>query len=330
MTPKLFTILSRLSNLKVLLMLSSTPNFVDVDFVKTLMKQKLIDDEAIKEFSPFHSLTDLFICDNNNSHNNQVLTTSTVLTFGFQFLKLTHLVCSPFTKTSEEITGLMELVHSVCPILKIITIKRPSGSSTRIPWQAIQALLKCPRLRTLEVFNRTVDMELNDIHTVATNRSSWQSINLPSTQPLSYEALLYFAQNCPELGKLGLTLDNIVIELPYPHINVDTSSNKTDILFSSLHTLNVGESPITSPVNIGIFLSRICGNTLKIISSEGGKYSQSWKTVSDIVDSMNSTARVRMLNKEVAGLRETVAGLKRLRKRINSPPQFKVKFKNES
>ncbi|GJJ08049.1 hypothetical protein Clacol_002256 [Clathrus columnatus] len=243
--------------------------------------------------SPFHALEVLGIMD---KVNNPSFTISKALRHGVPFLKLVNLTCSPCCATLHELVILMESVHIVCPNLQEIVIS--SCSLPRLPCKAILALLQCPALHTLKATVPITDLALEHITIIVTNRTSWKNIALFPEKFLSCQpALIAFAQNCPDLVELGLTL-NYDITLPDRAIRAD------DVRFVSLTTLNVGYSVInaTCQIEFGMFLASICEHPLKILAS--GNFSASWKSVEKMVNSINTTAHVRTLNKKIALLEQ--------------------------
>ncbi|GJJ07910.1 hypothetical protein Clacol_002116 [Clathrus columnatus] len=214
------------------------------------------------------------------------LLTTEILQHGTQLLKLVDLTYVDYSH-SQTIT-LMESLHRICPNLAKISI----CTADHLPFEAIQALLKCPAL--VEIISEgCIFMGLEDIVTVATNRPSWQVINLTSTGPLSYQALIPFAQNCPDLYRLGLKLDS---KLGIP----DPTTFTTDVKFSSLTSLGVGGSEPTPDFELTLFLSKICSKPIKIIDH----YSREWRTFEKLVNfHITTQLEIRTLKEEIMLLR---------------------------
>ncbi|GJJ15931.1 hypothetical protein Clacol_010210 [Clathrus columnatus] len=284
MTRGLFTILSRLPRLEGLL-LSIESN---IPYAESLIKQIWITEEETTELFPFHSLKQIYVTDDLME---TTFTLAKALGHGIRFHKLIHLNCTPYRQDSDQVISLMEWVSIACPIVCVIDLSGKHCVSGHLPWQAIQALLQCKNLHTLRVLNSTINMELEDIVTVATNRRSWEVLVLPSSEALGYQALVVFAENCPWLVELGLTLND---RLGFPEL-------RTDICLSSLVTLNVGESTITSQTEVVRFLASICRSPIKIES--GNWCATSWKSVEELVDFI--TTRVQMLKGEIALLQSS-------------------------
>ncbi|GJJ07730.1 hypothetical protein Clacol_001935 [Clathrus columnatus] len=296
-TPDLFTILSKLPNLEDLTLFESTDDY-DIQkeeaFYKWSIKQsgkgKENEDSTKEELLPFPSLRDFYISD---MLHNQSFTVAKALKHGVQFLKLSSLTCSPYYEESDQIVELMKSVHVVCPNLREIKLHQTDSPVDDIPWAAILPLLQCLELHTLHVDSCTVNMGLKDLVSLTTNRPFWKNVGLPSTVPLSYRALITFAQNCPNIVKLSLTLD--------PHLNFpDLAKFKTEVSLPSLTVLDVKNSYLTetSQIKIGLFLASICKNPLEIQSYGGGK--SSWQYIQKMVN------YIIKLKKEVTQLRQSV------------------------
>ncbi|GJJ07923.1 hypothetical protein Clacol_002129 [Clathrus columnatus] len=170
----------------------------------------------------------------------------------------------------------MDSLHRICPNLRKISIV----ASEDLPFRAIRPLLKCLTLVEM-ISQEDVDIELEDMVTITTNRSSWQVIHLPSVKPLSYQAMVPFARNCPHLYKLRLALDS---KLGIPDPNV------LDVKFSSLASLIVGFSEPTSDFQLALFLSKICSKPIEITPySLIPENHRLWKTVEKLVNFILTT-----------------------------------------
>ncbi|GJJ07901.1 hypothetical protein Clacol_002107 [Clathrus columnatus] len=257
MTEELFTTLSRLPQLQDLSLINWFPEFLsDDEDVGNLPKREIDDDE--KDI-PFCSLQKAKISDSD-------FMITEVLRRDIQLLKLVDLTYSAPSPAHTIGSPFFESLHRTCPNLKRISI----FSYHDLPFQAIRSLLKCPALIEI-VSDGDVDMKLKDIVTIATNRSSWRVINLPSVKALNYQALVHFAQNCPNLHKLGLTLDST---LGIPDLN-------TDVKFSSLTSLVDMPSKSAPDIEIAWFLSKICSKPIRILG-----YDDLWATVEKLVNSI--------------------------------------------
>ncbi|GJJ07917.1 hypothetical protein Clacol_002123 [Clathrus columnatus] len=250
MTGELFTTLSRLPQLQDLSS-SQHPYYLCTDggdIMETLPKGKIENDEEASRDLPFRSLRKIDIPDSD-------FMMAETLRRGIPLLKLIDLTWGSFD--GHTIT-FMESLHRTCPNLEEISIFVNDG----LPFQAIRSLLKCPALVKI-VSAGSFDMNLEDIVTIATNRSSWKSITLPSVKPVSYHALIPFAQNCPDLYELQLTLDS---RLGVPDLDAFT----TNIRFLSLASLHIIKSwELTPDFKLALFLSKICPNPIKNISYGG-------------------------------------------------------------
>ncbi|GJJ07874.1 hypothetical protein Clacol_002080 [Clathrus columnatus] len=201
-TLETFIILSRLPRLEDVLL----SHELNMDYVENHLHKKIITaDEDSENTLPFPSL---FFLSVNDSLNYQGFTITKAFGQSIQLSALNTLSCSPYCESSDEIVAFMESVHIICPNLQSISISGKDCPLARLPWQAIEVLLQCPKLDALKVSECTIDMELDNTLTVATNRSLWISIVLPPKKPFNYQALVAFAENCPHLNELGLTLDS--------------------------------------------------------------------------------------------------------------------------
>ncbi|GJJ07925.1 hypothetical protein Clacol_002132 [Clathrus columnatus] len=269
MAEELFTTLSRLPQLQTFSLLQHS-YFVSMegDLIETLPKRKFDADEEAGQDIPFCSLGRIHI-DISSIPDSDFMMTE-VLRRGIQLLNLVHLTYSGFP-LNHTIT-FMESLHRICPnLVKMVVI-----TDDCLPFQAIRSLLKCPVLVKICSVG-TVDMDLEDIVTITTNRSSWKAITLPSEEPLSYHALVPFAQNCPDLYKLRLTLDS---KLGIPDFNTFT----TDIRFSSLTLLDVGGSELLPNFELVVFLSKICSKPIAIPDSHGP-----WKNIEKLTNLIIAT-----------------------------------------
>ncbi|GJJ07924.1 hypothetical protein Clacol_002131 [Clathrus columnatus] len=258
MTGELFTTLSRLHQLQALsLSQYSYSLYMDENIMEMLSKRRFDDDKESGKGIPFHSLEKLDIFDSD-------FMMVEALRRGLQLLKLADLT---YLGTPDHTITSIESLHRTCPNIEKISIFADS-----LPFQAIRSLLKCPALVEI-VLNSIVDADLEDIVTIATNRSSWKSITLPSVKPVSYHALIPFARNCPHLYKLNLTLDS-TLGIPDP--------SALDVKFSSLTSLEGGlESP---DFELAFFLSKIFSKPIEIIG-----YRSSWKTLEKLVNFIITT-----------------------------------------
>ncbi|GJJ07918.1 hypothetical protein Clacol_002124 [Clathrus columnatus] len=262
-TGELFTALSRLSQLQDL----SLPGFCFLlmsrdDAVEMLPKRKVDNDEEKGKDIPFRSLEKIHI-----SKSNFMM--AEVLRRDIQLPKLVDLTYSDPSPDYTISSPFFESLQRTCPNLKKISISSYHG----LPFQAIRSLLKCPALVEI-VSDRNVNMRLEDVVTMATDRSSWQVIRLPSAKPLNYQALVPFAKNCPNLYELSLTLDS---KLGIPELD------NTDVRFSSLTSLHIiGDSSEPTPdFELALFLSKICSKPIKITG-----YHKLWKTVEKLVNTI--------------------------------------------
>ncbi|GJJ07889.1 hypothetical protein Clacol_002095 [Clathrus columnatus] len=266
MTGELFTTLSRLPQLQDLSLLTKPSSlYMDDDVLGMLPKRKIEDDEEARKDVPFRSLRKIEICDSD-------FMMAEVLRRDIQLLKLIDLIY--LGSSPHHIITLTESLHKTCPNIEKISI----FASNSLPFPAIRSLLKCPAL--VEIFSdKTVDMRFEDLLTVATNRSSWKNIALRPVEPFSYQALVSFAQNCPHLYELGLTLDP---RLGIPDVNAST----TVVQFSSLTSLIVGVSELTPNFELASFLSKICSKPIKISAYGTEENTRLWKTVEKLVNSI--------------------------------------------
>ncbi|GJJ10037.1 hypothetical protein Clacol_004263 [Clathrus columnatus] len=297
MTPALFKNMSRLPNFKNLTLFTDSKNsrfgtqYVEANIKRTVLTGNL---------PSFHSLRELNIADNTYRHT---FTIFDALERSMKLAKLAYLTCFPQCEGSDKLTALMEAIPIVCPNLLTITIT-VHGPTPHLHSQAIHVLLKCPRLHKLDS-HRMADLSMEDIVTIATNRTTWQILRLPSSNPLSLEALVPFARNCPDLVMLGLTLDG---DLPF------SASEAQKVRFSSLKTLNVRFSMLTAPIEAGIFFSTICDGPLKINSDR--KCASLWKTVEKIVNATDEVAMatlVQSLNRDIVYLQDSVSKLESMK-----------------
>ncbi|GJJ07868.1 hypothetical protein Clacol_002074 [Clathrus columnatus] len=172
-TLETFIILSRLPRLEDVLL----SHELNMDYVENHLHKKIITaDEDSENTLPFPSL---FFLSVNDSLNYQGFTITKAFGQGIQLSALNTLSCSPYCESSDEIVAFMESVHIICPNLQSISISGKDCPLARLPWQAIEILLQCPKLDALKVSECTIDMELDNTLTVATNRSLWISIVLP-------------------------------------------------------------------------------------------------------------------------------------------------------
>ncbi|GJJ07851.1 hypothetical protein Clacol_002057 [Clathrus columnatus] len=263
----------------------------DVSRAEISARRKTVDEEETGECLPFNSLKKFEILDPRQGPDT--FTLAQALGHGIKLLQLVELTCWPVRLNSDQMVALMDSIHLVAPNLQKIVILDRSV----IPGQAIRMLLKCRALVALQS-EGDVDINLEDIITIATDRSSWKVVHLPSSRPLSHRALVPFAQNCSELVELVLTLDSSP-GLP------DLSTFTTNVRFASLTLLQVGFQPsTTSEAEVALFLSSICESPLKIYLHRYGRDVHLWSTVDRIV---NTIIKARLenlsLKKEIALLR---------------------------
>ncbi|GJJ07885.1 hypothetical protein Clacol_002091 [Clathrus columnatus] len=264
MTGELFTVLSDLSRLQDL-SLPPYPRvlYMDENILERLRKLKTNDDQEARKDIPFRSLDKLDISGSD-------FMMAEILRRDIQLLKLVDLT---YRGSSRNRTiAFMESVPRVCPNLEKISI----FANNSLPFEPFRSLLKCPALVKI-VSDGTIDMDLEDIVIVASDRSTWQVIVLPSVKPLGYQALIPFAQNCPDLYQLGLKLTST---LGFPDIN----SFPMDVKFSSLTSLDVGLSVLTSDFALASFLSRICSKPIEINSDGSQENCRLWKNAEELVN----------------------------------------------
>ncbi|GJJ10030.1 hypothetical protein Clacol_004256 [Clathrus columnatus] len=274
MTPELLRIVSQHPNVGTLKIFKQKIQHLAPYHQKTF-KRKITSEENPNDLSPFHALKTLHIFEEKNLLLSQVFELRVPLS------KLVNLVFSSEAEPLQMI-ALMELVHILCPSLQEIKIDNFKNKPGCFPWQAVLELLKSPYLRVLKV-HRKIEMTLDNITTLATSRPFWTVIDFPVMEALSYQALIPFAQHCPKLRLLGLRLKEDK-KLPAP------GTYETGGRLPLLLTLNVGRSKITFPVQVGKFLSSICGTAFSIkTSNRNKKYFSSWKTVEEIVRLTNTT-----------------------------------------
>ncbi|GJJ07927.1 hypothetical protein Clacol_002134 [Clathrus columnatus] len=278
MTEKLFTALSRLPQLQHLSLSYLHSLSPDDNLMKTLPKKKIDDDQKARKDIPFCSLGKIDI---DLSDSDFMMTE--VLQRGIRLLELVDLT---YSGHSDHTMAFMESLHKICPNLKKITIFAPDG----LPFRS---LLKCPALVKI-VSGGDVDMKFEDSVTIATNRSSWQVITLPSVKPLSFQALVPFAQNCPDLYELGLTFNS---KLGIPDLHAFT---RDDVKFSSLTLLTVGFSEPTSDFGVVLFLSKLFSNPIEIKPSLFfQERHRLWKTLEKLLNFIISTQlEIRTLKDE--------------------------------
>ncbi|GJJ07902.1 hypothetical protein Clacol_002108 [Clathrus columnatus] len=264
MTGELFIALSRLPQLQDLSLTFWSPGFSFVDRdLRDLPKKKIKHHDEPSKDIPFRSLERI------DMSNSDFMMTET-LRCGLQLLKLVGLT---YWYSSPDLTiAFMGSLHKICPNLEEISI----STHVNLPFQAIRSLLKCPALVKI-VSDNIVDMDLEAIAIIATNHSSWQVIDLPSAKALSYQALIPFARNCPDLYKLSLTLDS---KLGIP----DPNTFPMGVKFSSLTLLIVGVSELTPNPELALFLSKICTRPIEITS-----YSVTWKSIEKLVNVLITT-----------------------------------------
>ncbi|GJJ07909.1 hypothetical protein Clacol_002115 [Clathrus columnatus] len=280
MTKELFTTLSQLPQLQDLSLIYWAEFWSDDKDVGNLPKREIDDDEEAGNDIPFRSLRKAKI---SISDFNFMITE--VLRRDIQLLKLidlTYSVVSP----DRNFDSFFEPLHRICPNLKKISIPDVS-----LPFRTIRSLLKCPALVEI-VSDGDVDMELEDIVTIAMDRSSWKVIILQPMKPLSYQALAHFTQNCPDLYELGLTLD--------PKLRIpDRNTFPTDIKFSSLTSLLVGFSELAPDFELAFFLSRIFSKPIKVRARGSETNCRLWKTLEELVNFIvTSQLKIRALEDE--------------------------------
>ena len=160
------------------------------------------------------------------------------------------------------------------PLIKSIYLEALPGPIMSTQWDAVEPefealtldtlkpLLNCPHLTTFELmYPIPLCLTLDDLETLTSRWPTLEVIDL-NREPvvlgsamctrsnLTLHALLPFAQNCPNLRKLGLYLHATEACLP--------SVSEIPRPFTKLTELNVGLSSIGEPEDIALFLSHIC------------------------------------------------------------------------
>lgn len=132
-------------------------------------------------------------------------------------------------------------------------------SQARLSWQALRPILTCEKLVIFELrWNKPIAVSQDDLEEVALNWPSLETfllncepMDVSIAPSLTLQALLPFAEHCPNLVELGLYMAPLA-DLDGPSFGLAVKP------FQSLKRLCVGLSPIYEPGPVTLFLSQIC------------------------------------------------------------------------
>ena len=254
--------------------LAKLPNLGVIEF-QYLPYQGIGDKMDIEDFDPvipedgFPALWDLSL----SAHLSQLI--PVVDTLAPAAKNLTSLYIHAISVESEaSVRQYFTVLGENFPLIKSIYVEALPGQIMSTQWQetgpefevltldTLKPLLDCPHLTTFELmYPIPLCLTLDDLETLTKRWPTLEVIDLNrepvvlgsamATQSnLTLRALLPFAQNCPNLRKLGLYLHATEADLP--------SISEIPRPFTKLTELNVGLSSIGEPEAVALFLSRIC------------------------------------------------------------------------
>lgn len=205
-------------------------------------------------------------------------------------------------ETPADILRALTTIADNCQLLKslaLISLIEPNmlpgdaySKDDCINIETLQPLFGCPNLTSLELLHQfPLDLRQEDIEEVVTKWPSLETLLL-NNEPaylerssLTLEALLPFAQHCPNLRHLGLFINASTMELPSHYL--DSSSTYRYMPFRKLRHLSMGVSPIAEEGPIALFLSQIC--PLHCLLDSG----VTWDESVTVTESMANTIKTR-------------------------------------
>jgi hypothetical protein len=197
------------------------------------------------------------------------------LTEGLRFVQskasLSHLtyihISALKLEAPSDIHNFLKGVSESCPALTTLVlsllvkwVEEPSHS-TSVTMDTLRPVLACSKLVEFDItYNYPFRLTQADLAELARNWPSLQSLFLCEYPYVTHDrsdalptlaALIPFAEHCPNLTGLGLFLDATIDEETSPLPSVITP-------FRNLALLNVGQSFISNPEAVAMFIAQIC------------------------------------------------------------------------